>query len=434
MEVEARVRANVRAGDRAMVPFPLLMLELSPRKLGTAMRCYGRTLEMDAPPADLPPAEDAPDGRITIGYLSPDFGEHPVAYLTAELFARHDRERFRVIGYSLRPRESGPFRDRLEHAFDALRDIHHLTPDQAARAVRDDRVDILVDLTGHTRNSCPELLARHPAPVQAGFLGYACTTGTRYMDYIVTDPVVAPADHQPFYTEHLVHLPHCYLTYDDTEPAPTPPGRAACGLPEHGFVFCGFTNPYKLSRELFRQWLALLADTPDSVLWLSRAGEAVIGALTAEAVAQGIDPARLVFAGWTEHRLEHVARLAHADLFLDTFPYNAHSTTLDALWAGCPVLTRMGETFAARVAASALTAIGLPELITHSAAEYQTLALELARDRDRLGQLRARLERQRATSPLFDGVAFARHLEQAFTTMWRRHRAGEPPAPIRVTP
>jgi len=286
----------------------------------------------------------------------------------------------------------------------------------------------VVDLNGFTLGSRPGIFARRPAPIQATYLGYPGTMGSEYFDYLIADRVVVPAEARQHCTERVVWLPHCYLPYDDRQGiAAGTPTRAEAGLPEEGVVFCEFNNPYKISPPLFDIWMRLLRGAPGSVLWLRSANARVMGNLRQEAIARGVEPERLVFATSLPSTEEHLARQRLADLFLDTLPYNAHATAINALWVGLPVLTCRGSTFAGRVGASLLEALGLPELITDSLDDYERRALELAREPRRLAAIRTKLAEQKPTAPLFDTAGFCRHLESAYQQMCERHRRGEPP-------
>jgi len=379
-----------------------------------------------------PPTSDLRHSVITVGYLSADFQEHATAYLIAELIEKHDRERFRIIGYSYGPDDGGPMRRRLAKAFDRFVDVKDISFLAAARCIQADEVDILVDLKGYTRHARTPILGYRPAPLQVNYLGYPGTMAAPFIDYILVDDFIVPPDQQPFFTEKLVHLPGCYQVNDSQrEIAASTPSRAECGLPETGFVFCCFNGSYKITRQVFGVWLELLKAVPGSVLWLLEDNPFSSANLGGEAQARGVGAERLVFAPLLGLP-EHLARHRLADLFLDTVPVNAHTTASDALWAGCPVLTLAGQTFPSRVAGSLLRTLGLPELITTSLQEYQERALRLARDADFLKDLRARLQAGRANSALFDGGRFARNLEQAFVTMWAIHTAGEQPRPFAV--
>jgi protein O-GlcNAc transferase len=318
-------------------------------------------------------------------------------------------------------------RQRLKDGFDRFVDIRLERDEEAVRQLRELEIDIAVDLKGHTSGARLALLAARPAPVQVAYLGYPGTLGAPHIDYVVADRVVIPEAHERFYTERVVALPGSYQVNDATRAiSPRTPSRAEARLPEAGFVFCCFNNTYKITPEVFGVWMRLLAAVPGSVLWLLDDNAEAKRNLSAAASAAGIDPARLVFATRRKHE-DHLARQRLADLFLDTLPCNAHTTASDALWAGLPVLTCLGETFAGRVAASLLHAVGLPELVTTSFADYEALALQLARNPARMKELKDRLAKNRLTHPLFDTARSCRHLEAAYQQMWEIHRRGEPP-------
>jgi len=370
--------------------------------------------------------------RIKVGYLSADFHEHATAYLIAELIEKHDRQRFAVLGYSYGPDESSPMRRRLVKAFDRFVDLKDVSFGAAARRIQADEVDILVDLKGYTRLSRPQILALRPAPIQVNYLGYPGTMAAPFIDYILVDDFVVPPDQQPFFTEKLVHLPGCYQVNDSQREIAGPtPSRVECGLPQTGIVFCCFNSSYKITPEVFEVWMQLLKTVPGSVLWLLEDNTIAAANLRKEAETRGVAAERLVFAPPLP-LAEHLTRHRLADLFLDTFPYNAHTTASDALWAGCLVLTMAGKTFPSRVAGSLLRTVGLPELITTGLLEYQEMALRLARDAECFNDLRARLQVNRATSGLFDGGRFARSLEQAYVRMWEIHTSGQEPQPFIV--
>jgi protein O-GlcNAc transferase len=372
--------------------------------------------------------------KMIVGYLSADFHSHATAQLTAELFEKHDRDQFLVIGYSFGRDDGSPMRRRLVNAFDRFVDLKDTSFKEAAEHIAADKVQIAVDLKGYTTDSREQILSLRPAPVQVSYLGYPGTMGAPFIDYILVDDFVVPSEQQPFYTEKLVHLPDCYQVNDSQrEISPHTPSRAECGLPPEGFVFCCFNNNYKITPEVFGVWMKLLQAVPGSVLWLLEGNRFAPSNLRREAEARGVAAERLVFAP----RLglgEHLARHCLADLFLDTFPVNAHTTAGEALWAGCPVLTIAGATFASRVAGSLLRTLGLPELITTRLDEYEQLALRLARDEKQLALLRARLRTNKSTSALFHGGQFAATLEKAYVSMWEIYASGEKPCPFRVSP
>ena len=368
-------------------------------------------------------------GRLRIGYLSSDFYDHATAYLIAELIERHDRDRCEIHGYSYGPDPGGDMRARLVSAFDRFTDVDALSHRAAAARIRADDVDILVDLKGHTHRARPKILAFRPAPVQVNYLGYPGTMGAPFIDYIVADEFIVPRDRQTLFAEKLAYLPDCYQPNDTRRDIAATPSRAACGLPAQGFVFCAFNNSFKVTPAFFAIWMRLLQQVPGSVLWLLESNALVRRNLTAAAVAAGVDPGRLVFAPILKHR-DHLARHRHADLFLDTLPCNAHTTASDALWAGLPVLTCVGETFAGRVAGSIVRAAGLSELVATSPSDYEVLALELARDPARLNGIRSRLGAGRETLPLFDMAKRTRDLEALYVRMAETWRCGRPAAPI----
>src|SRR5215468_3467951 len=370
--------------------------------------------------------------KVRIAYLSADFHQHATAYLMAELFERHDRSRFEVIGVSFGDDDKSDVRRRLVAAFDQFYDVRIKSDEEVAELLHGLQVDIAIDLSGHTQDSRPGILAYRPAPIQTSYLGFPGTMGAEFIDYIIADETVVPFDHQPFYAEKIVHLPDCYQVNDTKRNiAARTPTRQEAALPEKGCVFCCFNNNWKITPEVFSVWIRLLHAVEGSVLWLFRDDESAERNLRKEAQARGIDPARLVFAGRLPLE-DHLARHRLADLFLDTLPYNAHTTASDALWVGLPVLTCMGNAFAGRVAASLLNAIGLPELVTHSIEDYETLALRLAKDPSLLEGYRNRLATNRLTHPLFDIDRFRHHIEAAYLQMWGIWQRGEQPRSFAV--
>jgi predicted O-linked N-acetylglucosamine transferase (SPINDLY family) len=415
----------VRRGVR-VPPFYLLS---TPASAADQLRCAEQWIRPIMPPraAIFDHRRVATDRRIRLGYLSADFHQHATAQLMAELFECHDRGRFEVVGYSYGVDDSSPMRARLARAFDRFVDIRAMSHREAARLIHADEVDILIDLKGYTHRARPAISAYRPAPVQVNYLGYPATMGADFIDYIIVDRFVVPSSEQAFFSERLVHLPETYQVNDSTrEIATAPSSRADFGLPADALVLCSFNNSYKISPAVFDVWMRLLAATPGSVLWLLRTNALVEDNLRSEAARRGVDAARLIFAP-VMPLAEHLARHRHADLFLDTLPCNAHTTASDALWAGLPVLTCNGNTFAGRVAGSLLRAIGLPELITESLDEYERAALDLARDRQRLIALRQRLEKNRGASALFDLPRYTRNIEAAYARMWQTWLSGKAP-------
>ena len=373
--------------------------------------------------------------RIRVAYLSGDFREHPVGYLTAGLFEHHDKARFETTAISFGADRDSPMRDRIKGAFENFIDVGRQSDHDIADLVRRLEIDIAVDLMGFTIHNRLGVLARRPAPIQVNYLGYSGTMGADCFDYILADATVIPEEQRAFYSEQVVWLPDCYLVNDDRRAiAERTPTRRECGLPEEGFVFCCFNNSYKLGPTTFAVWMWLLAAMPASVLWLSEANVTAQANLRRAAEQRGVAAERLIFAPRLPDVAEHLARQRQADLFLDTLPYNAHTTASDALWAGVPVLTCPGATFAGRVAASLVKAVGLDELIAPSLADYEARALALARDPARLAALRQKLARNRITAPLFDTERSTRNIEAAYATMVDIWRRGESPRSFSVEP
>lgn len=347
--------------------------------------------------------------RIRVGYCSSDFRQHPVAMLTAELFELHDRSAFELYAFDWTPEDASPLRQRIQRAFDHFIRIDGLD-DEAARLIRSHEIDVLVDLHGQTLGARPGILAWRPAPVQITYLGLPATTGFPFIDYVIADRFLIPEEMAPFYTEKPLYMPGVYQVSDRRRTVGRIPSRRECGLPEQGFVFCCMNNNYKITLAMFDVWMRILQQVPASVLWLLADNDQAPQNLVREAVVRGVDPARLIFAPRTSPA-DYLARYALADLFLDTFPFNAGTTANDALWMGLPLLTLSGRTFAARMAGALLTAAGVPELITHDVATYERRAIELASRPDELDRLRARLREARDNSPLFDTPGWVRAYE-----------------------
>lgn len=428
-----RIVADLRRGKRSAQPFTILGVLESP---DDQRRCAALWAADKCPPAPAPlwRGRPKPHDRIRVAYLSADFREHAVAYLLAGLFERHDRERFEVTAISFGPPGHGPMRARLERGFEHFLDVRGKSDRAIAELVAERETDIAVDLMGFTADSRPAILAQRAAPIQVNYLGYPATLGTSFHDYIVADPFVIPASQAARYSERIAWLPDTYQGTDGARALPGPaPGRAELGLPEDGVVFCSFNSNHKFTPAMFAAWMRLLRAVDGSVLWLLAATAAVEANLRREAEARGAAPDRLVFAPRIDYA-PYLARYGAADLFLDTAPFNAGTTASDALWAGLPVLTLAGEAFPARMAGSLLHAVGLPELVAASPAEYEALALRLGRDPAALASLRARLARSRATHALFDTDRFRRHLEAAYAAMWERFAGGGAPASFAVAP
>jgi protein O-GlcNAc transferase len=420
----------VRRGVR-VPPFYLLS---TPASASDQLLCARQWIRPIAPPRHtlFDHKRSVEKERIRLGYLSGDFHQHATAQLMAELFERHNRDRFEVFAYSHGPDDNSPMRARLCSAFDRFIDIRALSHREAARQIHADQVDILVDLKGYTHSARPAISAYRPAPVQVNYLGYPATMGADFIDYIIVDPFVVPANQQAFFTERLVHLPGSYQVNDRRrEVAKARTSREDHGLPADGLVFCSFNNSYKISPVFFDVWMRLLRSIPDSILWLLEVNQLVKANLRSEAEKRGVDPDRLIFAPLVPSA-EHLGRHRHADLFLDTLPCNAHTTASDALWAGLPVLTCSGNTFAGRVAGSLLTAVGMPELVTGSLEDYEQTALALARARERLTALRQKLERGRGASALFDLAKLTGNIEAGYARMWQTWLSGQRPAAFSI--
>jgi len=439
-EMDARVeeiRRLVRDEPSAQIP-PFAFLALPGTTPAEQRRCAGqwirnrlaglietgKRLNFSFSRSDKP--------KLRIGYLSGDFRQHPLAYLAAELFELHDRQHFEIYAYSYGAVDDTPIRRRVVAAFDHFIDIRPMSYEEAARRIYADNIDILVDLTGFTQNSRTGILALRPAPIQVNYLGFPGTFGdavgdTPLADYLISDAFITPLGQAVNYSEKLALLPDSYQPNDRRRAIGKTPSRADCGLPEQAFVFCCFNQTFKITPQLFDIWTKLLKDIPGSVLWLLECNTWAKENLRREAQARGIAAERIIFAPRMPVE-QHLARQRCADLFLDTLPYNAHTTASDALWAGLPLLTCVGDTFASRVAGSLLHAAGMPELVTSSLADYEALARQLATHPDQLAALRDKLAGNRLRTPLFDSTRFTRHLERAYRTMWQHYLDGKPQA------
>jgi protein O-GlcNAc transferase len=424
---ETELISAARSAHWKISPFLLLATTDDPAVHFAATRNYCHHT-MDNSVAPLWTGQRYNHDKIRLAYLSANFHPHAVAYLMAELFECHDRSRFELFAISFGREDTSPLRQRLERAFDRFIDVRHLSDVEIAQQLRDLEIDIAVDLQGYTKDCRLQILAHRPAPIQVNYLGYSSTLGADFIDYIIADPFVIPPDQTPYFTEKLVYLPDCYLVNDrQRQIADRTPTREACGLPPQGFVFCCFNKSYKIAPTVFDLWMRLLLAVPDSVLWLSVTNKSTITNLRQVAHTRGVNPDRLIFAPREQKLSDHLARHRLADLFLDTLPYNAHTTTSDALWSGLPVLTCSGRSFAARVAGSLLHAIGLPELVTYNLQDYETMALKLATQPDLLHQIAEKLNQNRLTTPLFDCDRFRYHIEAAYTEMCSISQRGEQP-------
>jgi protein O-GlcNAc transferase len=370
--------------------------------------------------------------KIRICYVSADFREHATGHLMAGTLECNNAEKFEVTAISIGPDDNSPMRHRLKRSFQRFIDCKDLRDTDIANEIRKAEIDLLIDLNGLTQGARPNIFAHRPAPIQVNYLGYPGTLGADYVDYVIGDKTIFGPSCERFYSEKLVRLPFSYQPNDRTRIiSDTAFTRSECGLPEAGFVFCCFNNSYKILPRLFDCWMRILKRVESSVLWLLERNATATTNLRKAAAIRGISPDRLIFAKPIPLS-DHLARHRLANLFLDTLPYNAHTTASDALWAGLPLLTQIGETFAGRVAASLLSTVGLPELITHSEEAYENAAVDLATNPTRLAEIKQRQQANRLTSPLFDTQLFTQHLETAYEIMYERYRAGLPPDHIDV--
>jgi len=426
----------VAQGVMASTPFPLLAIPVPPR---TFRKYASEYILENYPPAPqaLWQGERYPHRRIRLGYFSGDFRNHSTAYLIAELIEKHDRSQFELIAFSFGTGQPDEMYARLAKNFDQFHDVSMQSDMEIATLARELEIDIAIDLMGFTGTWRTGIFALRPAPVQINYHTYAATMGAPYIDYIIADRVAIPRENFEYFSEKIVHMPHCYVVSDSRRPiADLTPTRSTQGLPETGFVFCCFNHHTKITPDVFTIWMRLLTKVDGSVLWLKGIGNNVEikRNLQEEARRRNVDPERLIFARLVGETAEHLARHRHANLSLDTFYHGAGTTCSDALWAGLPVLTCAGDTLVSRVAASMLNAIGLPELVTHSHEEYEAVALHLATDPAALAAIRSKVARNREISPLFNTSMFAGHIEAAFSAMWRRSQQGLAPDHIFIDP
>lgn len=434
--VESNIQAvmsGMHAGKPVAVPLDLLAMSGSAQGQLSCARTYARHT-YKAPTAAVWQGERYRKPRIRVAYLSADFRDHAVSLLIAGLLEKHDRAQFEVFGYSLLGESASQLGLRARHAFDHFAVVKDVPDLDVARQLREQEIDIAVDLMGPTLHSRPEIFALRPCPVHVNYLGYPGTMGADFMDYIVADAYVIPPGMERHYAEKVVRLPDSFQCNDSLRGAVTGAlSRADAGLPQAGAVYCCFNNSAKLSPAVFDLWMRILREVPRSVLWLFADHPILQDNLRRETKTRGIEPERVVFAPRMKYA-EHLSRLTLADLFLDTLPFNAGTTASDALWAGVPVITRPGEAFAARMAGSLLHAIGMPELITATPEDYVALAIRLGREPELLAATKAKLAANRTTKPLFDTDRFRRHIEAAYLAMWERVQRGEPPADLSIAP
>jgi predicted O-linked N-acetylglucosamine transferase (SPINDLY family) len=419
----ARLVARIERGEAAASPLCIAPLSESAALQRRVAELWARQNPSAPALAATPPREGE---KICVGYFSADFRDHAVSVLTAQLFELHDRNKFEITAFSYGPDTQDEMRKRMEKAFDRFIDVRGESDQRIAALARTMQIDIAVDLGGYTQDGRPGIFAARSAPLQVSYLGYAGTLAADFMDYLIADAVLVPESSRAHYSEQIIYMPDSYMVNDAQRSiADKVFTREELGLPHTGFVFCCFNNSYKITPGTFEAWMRILSRLEDSVLWLSEGHPMAAENLRREAARRGVNPQRLIFAKRMASLPEHLARHRAADLFLDTLPYNAHTTAADALWAGLPVLTCVGEAFAGRVAASLLKAIRLPELITTTRQEYEEFAVELATQPRRLAAIRQKLEDNRLTTPLF-----VNHLEAAYTKIYQRCQAGLPAAPV----
>jgi predicted O-linked N-acetylglucosamine transferase (SPINDLY family) len=410
----AAIDQGVRDGRPVVRPFVYQAISQSPDDLKRASILYAAHR---FPPKEPMAGKSPPHDKIRVGYVSGDLREQATSFLTAGLYECHDRDTFEIVAFDMGWDDGSRLRQRLEAAFDKFVTLTHLPARDAAERIKAEGIDILVNLNGYFGAESMSVFAHRPAPIQVNYLGFPATLGAPYIDYILADRIVIPEDEQDCYTEKVVYLPDCYQVNDSKRPiAGNIPTRAQCGLPEQAFVFCNFNHIYKLTPGMFAVWMTLLKEVEGSVLWLLRSNKDFPDRLRREAEKAGVAGERLVFAP-PATPAEHLARMKLADLFLDSMPYNAHTTASDALWAGLPLLTCRGTAFPGRVAASLLHAAGLPELVTTCLQQYQAEAKRLAGDPASLRVIRQKLQETRLNMKLFDTKQFCRHIEAAYRTM-----------------
>jgi len=423
---------KINNGDKAIGPFAALTVTDDPDLQKKVSEIYAND---KFPISNLLPKIEhySKHKKIRIGYFSADFREHPVSTLTAELYEIHDRRYFEVYAFSYGPDTKDEMNLRIKAGVDHFYDLRTMSHKEVVLLSRSLEIDIAIDLGGFTQHSRAEVLSMSVAPIQVSYLGYSGTMGSEFMDYIIADNIIIPEENRQFYSEKITYLPDSFMV-NDTKIKVSKRNftRKEAGLPSDGFVFCCFNNHYKITPIVFKSWMRILSQVDGSVLWLTKANKTIVENLKKEAEYNGIDEERLIFAPRLEFIEEHLNRIKHADLFIDTLPYNAHTTSSDALRMGLPVLTCVGKSFASRVAASLLNAVGLPELITTTQQEYEALAIELATNPKQLKTIKDKLAKNLPTAPLYDTPLFTRHLESAYKTMYDRYHEGLEPDHIYV--
>ena len=432
-QLVTEIDSDVSSGRLSADPFGWQAIARSPKSLQLCAEIYSRNNY----PAKTKDANACPSNhyaKIRVGYLSGEFRSHATSYLLVGVLEAHDKAQFEVYGIDNGWDDKSEIRRRINASVHSIIDIHHLSDSAAAAAISESRIDILINLNGYFGNHRMGVFAQKPAPIQVNYLGFPGTLGASYIDYIIADQYVIPPDSEKFYAEKVVYLPDSYQANDaKREVGSCAVTRRQYRLPQSGFVFCCFNNSYKITPEMFDCWMQILDEAKCSVLWLLEGNASAVANLRVKAASRGINPERLVFAKRIAAP-EHLARHHLADLFLDTLPCNAHTTASDALWAGLPVLTLVGETFAGRIGASLLNSIGLPELITTTPQAYKDLAVELAGNSEKLASIKRKLAGSRLTSSLFDTKLFTRRIEAAYQAMYERYRARLAPDHIQVPP
>lgn len=428
-EIEALIaspRISETLNERALL-FHTFALPLSPASRFTLARNIATRITERVKTAKFPFQKKAgqQNGKIKIGYVSPDFKKHPTATLSRRLYALHDRNRFEIYGYSLQPDDGSSIRREIEQSCDVFRELSSLSDHAATEIINRDGIDILVDLAGYTSFARSEIFALRPAPLQLCYLGFPHSTGADFIDYFIADRIIIPVTAEKYFSEKIAYLPNSYFIFDNQQRISEEiPSRESQGLPAEGMIFCCHNNNYKITPDVFDSWMRILQCTPGSVLWLLKSKDDVCTNLRREARARGIDEGRLIFADIITNDL-YLARYRLADLFLDTFQCNAHTTAAEALWAGLPVLTCQGETMFARVASSLLSAIGLPELITTSPVQYEERAIYLAAHATELRDIREKLEKNRLSMPLFNTERKVKEIEELYEDIWKKYTSCE---------
>ena len=431
-EHRAAIREGISEGRRVCNPLAFMALSDEPPEQLLCAQIFARH-RFPEEPRPIWQGEIYRHRKVRVAYVSPDFREHPVGHALCGVLEQHDHSRFELFGISLGVDDKSSLRKRYRQAFDHFIDARELRSAELAQWVRSMEIDVMVDLAGYTSGSRADMFAMRPAPIQVSYLGFPGTLGAPYMDYILADKVVIPDENRPYYQEQVVWLPHAYFPADNTVGiAEETPSRKDCGLPDEGFVFCSFNHDYKINPPVFAVWMRLLKAVPGSVLWLMKLNEDAQSHLLREADAAGVNPERIIFATRVPRIEDHLARYRQADLFLDTHPYNAHTTANDAIRAGLPLLTRLGGSFPSRVASSLLTTLGVPELIASSLEDYENKALHFATNPEALESIAQKMRDQLPGNPLFDSVRQARALETAYQVMASRYQQGLGPGPIEV--